>query len=192
LKPKQTTTFKKKKNKENGCFVCGSDEHWASACPHRKFKQETKSANIVVSEAEGGTFGYENYLPTVLSVCHSLEWWIDTGANINACANAYLFSSYQVGETGALLMRNRSHTRVLGFGTIILKFTWGKMALLKNVQHAPSIKNLVSGSKLLMVIKLSSRLINVYYQSMEHLLVKVMIAEPCSTYLCMIMCVIRL
>ena len=39
VKPKQTTTFKKKKNnKDGGCFVCGSDEHWASSCPDRKFK----------------------------------------------------------------------------------------------------------------------------------------------------------
>ena len=35
-KPKQTTTFKKKKI-DGGCFVCGSDDHWASACPDRKF-----------------------------------------------------------------------------------------------------------------------------------------------------------
>jgi len=48
-KPKQTTTFKKKKNnKDGGCFVCGSDEHWASSCPDHKFKQEKKSANMVV------------------------------------------------------------------------------------------------------------------------------------------------
>jgi hypothetical protein len=39
LKPKQTTTFKKKKNnKDGGCFVCGSDEHWASSCLDRRFK----------------------------------------------------------------------------------------------------------------------------------------------------------
>ena len=36
-KPKQTTTFKKKKE-DGGCFVCGSDDHWASSCPDRKFK----------------------------------------------------------------------------------------------------------------------------------------------------------
>jgi hypothetical protein len=37
--------------------------------------------------------------------------------------------------------------RVFGVGTVILKFTSGKMVLLKNVQHVPSIKkNLVSGS----------------------------------------------
>jgi hypothetical protein len=46
-------------------------------------------------------------------------------------------------------MRNKSHARVLDFGTVILKFTSGKTVLLKNVQHVPSIKkNLVSGSQL--------------------------------------------
>jgi hypothetical protein len=79
-KPKQTTTFKKKKNnKDGGYFVCGSDEHWANSCLDHKFKQEKKSANMVISEAEGRTSGYDNSLPIVLSVCHSPEWWMDTG-----------------------------------------------------------------------------------------------------------------
>jgi hypothetical protein len=110
-KPKQTTTFKKKKNNKDGCcFVCGSDEHWASLCPDRKFKQEKKSTNIVVSEVEGGTFGYGNSLPTVVLVCHSPEWWMGAEANIHVCTDASLFSPYQVSRTGALLMENRSHT----------------------------------------------------------------------------------
>jgi len=72
-KLKQTTTFKKKKA-DGDCFVCGSDDHWTSACPDRKFKQdEKKSVNMVVSEAKGETSGYGNYLPTVLSLCHSPE-----------------------------------------------------------------------------------------------------------------------
>jgi hypothetical protein len=33
-----------KKNKVAGCFVCGSTDHWASACLDRKFKQEKKPA----------------------------------------------------------------------------------------------------------------------------------------------------
>ena len=42
-------------------------------------------------------------------------------------------------------MGNGSHARVLGAGTVVLKFTSGKTVLLKNVQHVPSIKkNLVS------------------------------------------------
>jgi hypothetical protein len=44
---------------------------------------------------------------------------------------------------------NGSHTRVLGVGTVILKFTLGKTVLLKNMQHVFSIKkNLVNGSLL--------------------------------------------
>ena len=74
---------------------------------------------------------------------------MDARANIHMCADASLFSSCQVSETGALLMGNRSHARVLGVGTVILKFTLEKTVLLKNVQHVPSIKkNLVSGSQL--------------------------------------------
>ena len=40
-KSKQAASFKKK-NKGAGCFVCRSTDHWKSACPDRKFKQEKK------------------------------------------------------------------------------------------------------------------------------------------------------
>jgi hypothetical protein len=44
-------------------------------------------------------------------------------------------------------MGNGSHVRVLGVGTVILKFTLGNTVLLKNMQHVSSIKkNFVSGS----------------------------------------------
>jgi hypothetical protein len=104
---------------------------------------------MVVSETAEGTSGYGNLLLIVLSVCQSPEWWADTGANIHVCADISLFSSYQCKGVGALLMGNRSHSRFLDVGTVILKFTSGKTVLLNNVQHVPSIKkNLVSGSLL--------------------------------------------
>jgi hypothetical protein len=148
-KPKQTAEFKKKNNnnKKGGCFVCGSDEHWASSCPDRKFKQEKKSANMVTTETRGGTSGYGNSLPLVLLVYHSPEWWMDSGANIHVCADISLFASYLVGRTRALLMGNGSRAHVFGVGMVNLKFTSGKAVLLKNMQHVPSIKkNLVIGS----------------------------------------------
>ena len=70
-----------------------SMDHFATKCPNLKGK---KSANMVISEPEG-TSGYNNSLPTVLSVFCSPEWWVDTGANIHVCVDASLFSSYQVG-----------------------------------------------------------------------------------------------
>jgi hypothetical protein len=74
---------------------------------------------------------------------------MDSGANIYVCADVSLFTSYQVGGTRALLMGNGSYARVLGVDTVVLKFTSGKMVLLKNVQHVPSIKkNLISGSQM--------------------------------------------
>ena len=101
--------------------MCVSTKHFAAKCPNRKGK---KSANIV-SEA-GGTTWYSNLLPIVLLIFCSPEWWVDTRANIHVCADASLFSSYQVGGTSSLLMGNGSHARVLGVGTLNLKFTSGK------------------------------------------------------------------
>jgi hypothetical protein len=73
----------------------------------------------------------------------------NTGANINVCADVSLFYSYQCKGIGALLTENGSHARVLSVGTVILKFSSGKMVMLKNVHHVLSIKNnLVSGSQL--------------------------------------------
>ena len=70
--------------------------------------------------------GYCNLLPTVLSVCHSPDWWVDTGANIHMCADISLFSSYQVEWTFSLLMGNRARAAVRGVGTVDLKLTSGK------------------------------------------------------------------
>ena len=62
-KAKQTTIFKKKK-KKGACYVCASMEQFAAKCPNRKVND---SANMIISEP-GGTSGYGNLLPTVLSV----------------------------------------------------------------------------------------------------------------------------
>ena len=71
-----TTPFKKKKNKGN-CFTCGKPEHYARECEEAKWKPNKKIANTVETD-DARTTGYGNLLPTILSVCHSPDWWFDT------------------------------------------------------------------------------------------------------------------
>jgi hypothetical protein len=104
--------------------VCESSDHFAAKCPNRKGGK--KSANMVITKA-GGTSGYNNLLPTILLVCQSSEWWVDTWANIHVCADVSLVSSYQVRGTSSLLMGNGSYACILGIGTVNLKFTPGKI-----------------------------------------------------------------
>ena len=143
---------------------------------------------MVVSEIAEGISGYGNLLPTVLLVCQSPEWWADTGATIHVCDDISLISSYQCKGDRALLMGNRSHARVLGVGTVILKFTSGKMVLLKNVQHVPFIKkNLVSGSLLCrdgykLMFESNKCILSKYG---TFFLEKAMTVEACYAYLCM-------
>ena len=33
-------------------------------------------------------------LPFVFSVVQSLDWWVDTGANVHVCSDLSMFSSY--------------------------------------------------------------------------------------------------
>ena len=154
-KIQQNTTFKKKgkknnKKKDDGCFTCGSEDHWANKCPqkYKKPGQNSNSVNVVMANADKGAPGYGNSF-TVFSVYQSTEWWVDTGANVHVCADISLFSSYQATGTNSVLMGNGAHASVLGAGTVDLKLTSGKTVRLKNVQHVPDIrKNLVSGSLL--------------------------------------------
>jgi hypothetical protein len=77
-------------------------------------------------EADRGTSGYVNLLHSVLSIFHSPNWWVDTGAIVHVCADISLFSSYQVGQTSSLLMGNATRAAVCGISTVDLKLTSGK------------------------------------------------------------------
>jgi hypothetical protein len=97
----QTTNFKKKieYKKKGSCHVCGDLNYWAPSCPKRFDKRSHRnggnSANVVVGDTNMKDAGY-GIFSTILLVCHSPEWWIDTGANIHVCADISMFSSYQV------------------------------------------------------------------------------------------------
>ena len=132
--------------------MCGDPDHWAPSFPNRYDKRHPgkggKTANVVIGDIDMKDAGY-GIFPTILSVCHSPDWLIDTGANVHVCGDISMFSSYQTAGTSTVLMGNGSSASVRGVGTVDLKFTSGKIVRLKNVHYVPSVnKNLVSGSLL--------------------------------------------
>jgi hypothetical protein len=77
-------------------------------------------------------------------VFQSTTWWLDSSANVLVCFDDSLFSSYRVTRDSSVMMGNGSLASVHSVGTVDLKLTSGKIVLLKNVQHVPSInKNLI-------------------------------------------------
>jgi hypothetical protein len=110
------------------------------SCPNsfekRSHGNGGNAPNVVVGNTEIKDVGY-GIFPTIISVCHSPEWLIDTDANIHVYANICMLSSYHVVQTSSVLMGNGSCGFVQGVGTVNLKFTLGKNVQLKNVHHVP-------------------------------------------------------
>jgi hypothetical protein len=99
---------------------------------------------VTVDEA-----GDSGYVPEILLRRQSIDWWLDTRANVHVCSDLNLFSSYQAIDSSSVLMGNGSRDPVHGVGRVDLKLTSGKTLSLKNVQHVPEInRNLISGSLL--------------------------------------------
>ena len=79
-----------------------------------------------------------------------VEWWIDTNATRHISGNRNSFKTYElVGDGKIVYIENSSSTKVVGKGTVELKFTFEKIVTLMDVLHVPDIrKNLVLGTLL--------------------------------------------
>ena len=122
--------------------MCGDPDQWSPSCPIRYDKchprKGGKTANVVIGANDMKDAAY-GIFPTILSVCHSLDWLIDMGANVHVCGDISMFSSYQTAGTSTMLMGNDSSASVRSVGTVNLKFTSGKIVRLKNMHYIPSV-----------------------------------------------------
>ena len=65
-----------------------------------------------------------------------VEWWIDTGATRHISGNRNSFKTYElVGDGKIVYMGNSSSTKVVGKGTVELKFTSEKIVTLMDILH---------------------------------------------------------
>ncbi|GKA22911.1 hypothetical protein Tco_0708873 [Tanacetum coccineum] len=79
--------------------------------------------------------------------CGSEGWWVDCGATIHVCYDRSMFKTCTAAsEDKKVLLGDHHTTNVAGIGNVELKFTSGKIVILKDVMHTPEMsKNLVSG-----------------------------------------------
>jgi hypothetical protein len=120
LKQNKTTSFKKNKIEKKGMknltyFVCGNPGHFAKDCNDRKDRTtelRQKFTHVTIGEASTSE-GYGNPF-VVYSAFHSIDWWVNTSANVHVCSDISLFSSYQAAGAFSVLMGNGSRASVLG------------------------------------------------------------------------------
>ncbi|GJY38379.1 retrovirus-related pol polyprotein from transposon TNT 1-94, partial [Tanacetum coccineum] len=76
-------------------------------------------------------------------------WYLDSGATVHVCDLRDKFVDYQKVTGKQVIMANSDRVDVCGFGTVKLKFTYGKVITLQNMYRVPSIpKCLISVRKL--------------------------------------------
>ncbi|KAL0297767.1 UNVERIFIED_CONTAM: hypothetical protein Sradi_6828800 [Sesamum radiatum] len=130
-------------------------ELWAGwtlgqAFPNKKAKTGQAVVNMVVGGAStsGATEGYVSVQPELLTIYEPCDWLIDTGTNVHVCADKSLFVSYKAITGKTVSMGNSSTAKVLGIGSVDLKFPAGRIMSLKRVHHVPTVRrNIISGSQ---------------------------------------------
>jgi hypothetical protein len=126
--PKKNGNFKKNVI----CHYCKQLGHFIKDC--RVLKKKEQANNV------------EENLIAIISevniVINDSSWWVDTGATRHIYRDRNLFKKYEKVD-------GEIELKVVGKGTIELKFTFGKIITLIDVFHTLEIqKNLVSGGLL--------------------------------------------
>ena len=135
---------KLKSKGNNKCFKHEKEGHYVKNYPDRKGKEKNKTFNsgdTVVVKENPDTID-------VLSITVNNsgdEWILDLGCFYHMSPNRDLFSTYQLINSGKVLMGNNLVYKVVGISIIRIKMHDGIVRTLTNVRHVPKLKkNLVS------------------------------------------------
>ncbi|GKV29596.1 hypothetical protein SLEP1_g38505 [Rubroshorea leprosula] len=152
-------SFKKASfKKSQPCYHCGKKGHFIKDCKFRNnvrnfgsgtSAETSNKANLIEHELVAMVSDLQVEMVTELNMANptkSMDWWLDSSATVHVCNNKAQFKFYEdLKELEEVLMGNNVTAKVLGKGTVELKFTLGHKLTLVNVFHVPDIrKNLVS------------------------------------------------
>ncbi|GKC14596.1 ribosomal protein [Tanacetum coccineum] len=139
------------------CHVCGDTGHYTRDCKERK----SGSEKVVLQDTTGKCHdttrkchlcGYTGHYARDCKERKSDSKNVglqDTTKKCNAREYKYKKSDTVKVRNHELILENNDHVDVAGIGTVVLRFTTGKVLILSNVLHIPRISNcLVSVSKL--------------------------------------------
>ncbi|KAK1608021.1 hypothetical protein QYE76_031694 [Lolium multiflorum] len=96
---------------------------------------------------------------------------VNTVTASNADGYGNLFTVLSVARDSSVLMGNGSHASVRGVGTVDLKFTSGKIVLLRNVQHVPTM-NRISIARISTEIVPESSTSNEYFEQSHEIVIE--------------------
>ncbi|KAL0328172.1 UNVERIFIED_CONTAM: Retrovirus-related Pol polyprotein from transposon TNT 1-94 [Sesamum calycinum] len=117
------------------CWKCGKSGHFKRDCHVGKGGHHFKNTN--------GASGSEAFYVQD----NDVAWWIDSGATTHASKDRGWFKVFQPLDGGSFLHTgNESSAPIVGVGSVVLEFTYGKTISLSNVLYVSKLhKNLVSG-----------------------------------------------
>ncbi|CAL2226790.1 unnamed protein product [Prunus armeniaca] len=136
---------KKKKEKKEGCFECGSADHWKRNYKIWKEKKAKREGSLGSASAVTEHESDMELLSVTSGSKAFTNWILDTGCTFHMCAVREWFDTYKEVSSGEVLMGDDSLCLVKGISTVRIRMFDGMIRVLGNVRYVPRLrKNLIS------------------------------------------------
>ncbi|PWA67773.1 hypothetical protein CTI12_AA314190 [Artemisia annua] len=144
------------------CHVCGETGHYARECKDKKsdtvkvvLQDTTRKCHLCgytghyARECKGKVVLKEIIGFGTRSNKKAQGWYLYFGSSAHVCYSRDMFVDYNPKRNHEVILDNNDRVDVAGIGTVVLRFTTGKVLTLSNVLHIPQISQcLVSVPKL--------------------------------------------